>query len=134
VAKSKAEQNKASEAQGSAAADLAQADELGVGSGDERGFTEVGVPMLDGAPTERQGAEDALGEGPKRGDYAGRVGANHFESRPIPGGGQVVENDDGGFDNSPRSEIVAQDPRVEEIGDVAGRKGGVDSTKDPVEA
>ena len=30
--------------------------------------TDLGVPILPGDPKERQGAEDALGVGPKRGD------------------------------------------------------------------
>ena len=55
-------------------------------------------------PGEKQGPEDAMGKGLKRGDYTGRQdGAEHFE---------------GGDD---------QNARVEEIGDTKGKKGGVDS-------
>jgi pyruvate/2-oxoglutarate dehydrogenase complex dihydrolipoamide acyltransferase (E2) component len=89
---------------------------------------DAGVDMLTGSQDEPQGPEDALGEGLKRGDYRDRViDAIHQEAKPIPGGGGVVENEHGGFDTAPVSELVTQNPRTEEIGDDPGKKGGVDS-------
>jgi hypothetical protein len=65
--------------------------------------TDLGVPMLPGSPDEPVGPEDALGEGPKRGDYRKRiVGSSH----------------EGG---------VPQNPRAEDIGDAEGLKGGVET-------
>ena len=69
--------------------------------------TDLGVPMLAGDPAERQGPEDALGAGPKRGDYRDRLG---YGDTPGP--------HEGG---------VPQAPRVNERGDVEGAKGGVDT-------
>lgn len=110
------------------------AEDLGISSGDtvDRASIDAldaGAPMLGGDPSEPQGPEDALGEGDKRGDYSGRQpeGTTHYESRAIEGGGGLVENKDGGLDNSPRSELVEQNPRVEEVGDVPGKKGGVET-------
>jgi len=67
---------------------------------------DLGVPMLPGTGKERQGPEDALGEGPKRGDYTGRLGGEAYH---------------------PHEGTTAQKPRAEEIGDVPGRKGGVET-------
>ena len=82
--------------------------------------TDVGVPMLQGDPSERQGPEDALGVGPHRGDYRARLARRDtepHETRPVtdakPGEATVVEE--------------AQAPRAEEIGDVKGKKGGVET-------
>lgn len=82
--------------------------------------TDVGVPMLAGSPEERQGPEDALGVGPKRGDYRARLArrdAEPHETRPVrdakPGEPTVVNE--------------AQAPRADDIGDENGRKGGVDT-------
>lgn len=87
--------------------------------------TDVGVPMLAGDPGERQGPEDALGVGPKRGDYRARLArrdAEPHETRPVrdakPGEPTVVNE--------------AQAPRADEIGDEKGKKGGVDT--DPLHA
>ncbi len=67
---------------------------------------DLGVPMLPGSPDERQGPEDALGEGPKRGDYTGRIGPESYH---------------------PHSGGTPQRPRAEEIGDAEGLKGGVET-------
>lgn len=99
--------------------------------------TDAGVPMLQGSPTEPVGPEDALGIGDKRGDYRDRVPGDPHESRPLAGAGEPVyrEDDDGNqviVDYAPRSELVAQAPRTEQIGDVEGKKGGVQT--DPAAA
>lgn len=80
--------------------------------------TDVGVPMLAGSPDEPVGPEDALGQGPTRGDYRGRLGSAAYHphttvqvSDPKPGEARV--------------KAAAQRPNAEEIGDVAGKKGGV---------
>lgn len=82
--------------------------------------TDVGVPMLPGDASERQGPEDALGVGPKRGDYRARIARRDtepHETRPVadakPGEPTVVNE--------------AQAPRTEDIGDAKGQKGGVDT-------
>ena len=82
--------------------------------------TDLGVPMLPGDPKERVGPEDALGEGPKRGDYRDRIGPSNYHPTetvaiddPEPGG--------------PSVKVVAQRSRADEIGDEARRKGGVDT-------
>lgn len=74
--------------------------------------TDMGVPMLPGSPNEPQGPEDALGPGPKRGDYTGRVGSANYQPH------EVVLNEAG------QVEVVAQRPRTEDIADAPG-KGGV---------
>jgi hypothetical protein len=83
---------------------------------------ETGVKMLPGDPAEPVGPEDALGEGPKRGDYSGvmRLEAPH-EARPV--------SDANTLEGEPNREIVSQKERVEEVGDVAGKKGGVDTAE-----
>lgn len=84
--------------------------------------TDVGVPMLPGSPDEPVGPEDALGEGPTRGDYRDRIGPSNYqptESVVIP---EADRADDG-----PAVRVEAQRPRADEIGDVAGKKGGVET-------
>lgn len=71
----------------------------------ERAPGDLGVPMLPSSGDEPTGPEDALGVGPKRGDYTGRVGESYH----------------------PHSGSVPQKPRVTDIGDVPGKKGGVDT-------
>lgn len=77
--------------------------------------------MLPGSGDEKVGPEDALGEGPKRGDYSKRLGEANYaphESRRIP-------------DAKPgeaHTEIVEQASRVNDIGDVSGKKGGVETS------
>jgi hypothetical protein len=92
--------------------------------------TDVGVEMEAGSPGEPVGPEDAFGEGLKRGDYADRVGTNqHATSVPTEDGGEPIYNADGDVvDVKPRSEMVSQNDRVDEVGDEAGEKGGVTTT------
>lgn len=67
---------------------------------------DLGVPMLPGSDKEPQGPEDALGEGPKRGDYTDRLGGSGYQ---------------------PHQGSVPQAPRATDIGDVEGKKGGVET-------
>jgi hypothetical protein len=95
--------------------------------------TDQGVPMLQGEASEPVGPEDALGVGPKRGEYDTRVMAsiNAHEVERIDGGtgesGPVVTNDDGGIETLPHSRAVPQVGRVSDRGDAEGEKGGVDT-------
>lgn len=84
--------------------------------------TDVGVPMLPGSPDEPVGPEDALGVGPKRGDYTGRIGPADYHPHEVVA---VPDAEPG----EATAKVVAQRPRAEDIGDVAGRKGGVDSAE-----
>lgn len=68
--------------------------------------TDLGVPMLPGDPSEPVGPEDALGDGPKRGDYTGRIGESVYH---------------------PHSGAEDQRPKAEDIGDEKGKKGGVET-------
>lgn len=77
--------------------------------------TDLGVKMLAGDPSEPTGPEDALGVGPKRGDYTDRVGPASYHPH------ESVRNDEG------KTELFAQKPRVSEIGDTPGKKGGVEA-------
>lgn len=72
---------------------------------------DLGVPMLPGDGSEPTGPEDALGVGPKRGDYSGRIGPENYHPHEtvVTGDGQRIE---------------AQRPRVEDRGDDKGVKGG----------
>lgn len=87
--------------------------------------SDLGVPMLPGSPDEPVGPEDALGEGPTRGDYRERIGPAGYNPH------EIVRNPD--FDPSkdpdpvknPPTLVVAQRANAEEIGDVPGEKGGV---------
>jgi hypothetical protein len=69
---------------------------------------DLGVPMLPGSPDEPVGPEDALGPGPKRGDYSDRLGGSGY--LPHEGG-------------------TPQRPRVENVGDAEGLKGGVETSE-----
>lgn len=106
--------------------------------------TDVGVPMLQGDPSEPTGPEDALGDGAKRGDYRDRLVGESTESVPVADAGKPVtrwvDRDSGAAakanaknavevqtDLTPTSQVVRQNPRADEIGDVAGKKGGVTS-------
>ena len=84
--------------------------------------TDVGVPMLPGDPSEPQGPEDALGVGPKRGDYRDRLG-NTVHTQTVP-----VEVDDDADDQTPHTAVEYQNPRAEDIGDAKGLKGGVETS------
>src|SRR5690242_11838281 len=79
---------------------------------------DLGVPMLQGDPSEPAGPEDALGLGPKRGDYSQRIGPESYH----PHESVLVDSDD---PDEPRYVSVPQRPRVADRGDVAGEKGGV---------
>lgn len=82
-----------------------------------------GVPMLAGDPSEPVGPEDALGDGPKRGDYSDVVGnKQHYHSIANP-------DYDPSDENSPRFVLEHQSPKVADVGEVAGHKGGVDTAK-----
>lgn len=80
-----------------------------------------GVPMLPGDPSEPAGPEDALGAGPKRGDYSGVMGDRQFY--------RSVRNPDHDPSDptSPAVVLEHQNPHVAERGDVKGKKGGVDT-------
>lgn len=83
-----------------------------------------GVPMLPGDPKEPVGPEDALGVGPKRGDYSEVVGnKQHYRSVPNP-------DHDPGDPNSPAYVMEHQNPHVGDVGDVPGEKGGVTTGPD----
>jgi len=85
---------------------------------DRQDAVDLGVPMLPGDGSEPQGPEDALGTGPKRGDYSGRVGPSDYQPH------QVVPVPDA-KPGEPKAEVVAQRDRAEERGDEKGEKGGV---------
>lgn len=82
--------------------------------------TDLGVPMLPGDPKERVGPEDALGEGPKRGDYRERIGPSNYH----PTETVAIEDPEPG---GPTVKVVAQRLRADDIGDEARKKGGVDT-------
>lgn len=84
--------------------------------------TDLGVPMLPGSPKERVGPEDALGEGPKRGDYTGRLGDANYKPHEIKGVPDAKEG-------QPKVQAVAQAPRAEDISDVEAKKGGVETAQ-----
>lgn len=65
-----------------------------------------GVDMLPGDHSEPVGPEDALGKGPKRGDYTERIGPASYH---------------------PHEVLDPQRPRAEDIGEVPGKKGGVET-------
>lgn len=88
---------------------------------------DLGVPMLPGDPSERQGPEDALGEGPKRGDYRDRIGPQGYNPHEIRANPDFDGVDADGNPNAPATEAVPQRPRAEDIGDESGRKGGVET-------
>jgi hypothetical protein len=85
-----------------------------------------GAPMLAGDASEPVGPEDALGSGPKRGDYSKLIGTGQFTaSVPNP-------NRDTSDPNSPASVLVHQNPLVEQRGDEKGVKGGSHPLSDEV--
>lgn len=81
--------------------------------------TYEGVPMVkaDSDTSERGGPEDALGLGPKRGTYTHPDGYEPHEVLPVsgakPGEATVVSTE--------------QKPRTQDVGDEAGKKGGVET-------
>lgn len=80
--------------------------------------TDMGVPMLPGDPSEPVGPEDALGVGPKRGDYRDRIGPDGYHPH------QIVRDPDA-KDGEPKVRVEAQRPRANDIADEKGVKGGV---------
>lgn len=85
--------------------------------------TDAGVPMLPGSPDEPVGPEDALGDGPKRGNYAGRVGPSGYEPT-------YTERIPDAKPGEPHTRLVAQRPKADDVGDVEGEKGGVTTSSD----
>ncbi len=83
----------------------------------DRDATDLGVPMLQGDPSEPQGPEDAFGEGPKRGDYSNRIGTADYNPH------QVVVDDS---DSDASAKAVSQRDRAKDQGEVKGKKGGVE--------
>jgi|SRR5680860_109864 len=69
---------------------------------------DLGVPMLQGDSSEPQGPEDALGDGPKRGDYRDRIGGSGYQ---------------------PHRGATPQRPNADDIGAAKGLKGGVMTPK-----
>lgn len=80
---------------------------------------DLGVPMLPGDPSEPQGPEDALGAGPTRGDYSGRIGETYYQPH------QTVPNPDA-KPGEPQVKVVAQRDNIAQ-GEVKGKKGGVNT-------
>jgi hypothetical protein len=98
---------------------------------------DAGVPMTQGDPREPIGPEDALGPGPKRGDYSGRIDAGpHLVSEPIPPGERedvILKDDDGnviGREPGPHTRLVDAGARAGDVGDAPG-KGGVPPAPGP---
>lgn len=85
--------------------------------------TDAGVPMLPGSPDEPQGPEDALGPGPKRGDYTNRVGPAGYEPT------QTVRVPDA-KPGEAHTRLEAQRPNASVQGEVEGKKGGVETSAD----
>lgn len=85
---------------------------------------DLGVPMLPGDGTEPVGPEDALGPGSKRGDYTGRIGDSNYQPHEVRPADPAAVADP----NRPSVVVEAQRPRAQDIGDEAGRKGGVETT------
>ncbi len=82
--------------------------------------------MLPGDVSEPAGPEDALGSGPKRGDYSEVIGnKRHQASVPNP-------DYDPSDPSSPASVLVDQNPLVEQRGDEKGVKGGTKPLSDEV--
>lgn len=98
----------------------AQSNDTDLKAGAEEVSRESGVPMLPGDPREPVGPEDALGEGPKRGDYSGVMRLEAPHEAKLTG---VAPGDD----NDPSRVLESQAPRVGQVGDVAGKKGGVET-------
>lgn len=87
---------------------------------------DTGAPMLPGDGSEPVGPEDALGSGPKRGDYSKLIGDRQFSAA-------VVNPDHDPSDpNSPATVLVHQNPLVEQRGDDKGVKGGTHPLSDEV--
>lgn len=81
--------------------------------------SDVGVPMIEGDPTEPVGPEDAAGHGVKRGDYSSR--SDHPDKQHF----QMEADDDGVVSAFDQRAAMQTDPGVPE----AGEKGGVTSAE-----
>jgi hypothetical protein len=115
-----AAQRKASDASVASAADNKKLEHTAGGTTTRDDALDMGVPMLPGSPDEPVGPEDALGEGPKRGDYSGRIGPSNYQPHEV----RRASAEDVADPNKPSVVVQAQRPRVEEVGDAEG-KGGV---------
>lgn len=96
-------------------------------AGTTRDGNDSGVRAVPTSGDEPTGPEDALGHGPKRGDYRDRQpeGAVHMRGVPIPED-ELQRDDDGNvIDGQPLTRLEVQNQHVENIGDVPGKKGGV---------
>jgi hypothetical protein len=90
----------------------------------ERDLLDSGVPMIETDwRDEPTGPEDALGEGPTRGDYSERIGPSNYHPHQVVAGEQ---REDGSF------EPVVQRQRdfVEQGETPPGTKGGVNSAQE----
>lgn len=91
---------------------------------------ETGIAVVPTTGAEPQGPEDALGPGPKRGDYRGRQpeGSLHMTSERIPE--DELERDEDGriIPGQPVTRMRTQNHEPHNIGDVPGKKGGVTTT------
>lgn len=83
---------------------------------------DLGVPMIQGDPSEPQGPEDALGAGPTRGDYSERIGSSSYHPTT------VVRNWDA-KPGEPQVIVVEQRQFAGEVGDDPGVKGGVENDR-----
>ena len=81
---------------------------------------DLGVPMLPGDPSEPTGPEDALGVGPKRGDYSSRIGPDNYQPHEVAPASAADIADP----LKPSVRVVPQRPRVADRGDEKGVKGG----------
>lgn len=107
---------------------------------------DAGVPMLQGKPDERTGPEDALGRGPKRGDYTNRLQGSELAHEVVPNENagetvtRFVDRESGAaakrgdknsvevaVDLEPVGRLEPQAPRAQDIGDEEGKKGGVET-------
>ncbi len=82
---------------------------------------DLGVPMLQGDPAERQGPEDAFG-GVTRGQYAARIGGSDYHPHTT----EVIPESER-VEGGPTVRLVAQRPIAAMQGDTGGVKGGVDN-------
>lgn len=96
----------------------------------ERDANDAGVPMVpaSGPRTEPTGPEDALGLGPKRGDYSQRLGGSSYNPHTVV----AVEHEDD--EGNVQLEYVQIDQKESVEGsflqEEAGVKGGVDTHSD----
>ncbi len=91
-----------------------------------------GVPMIPATEprSEPTGPEDALGLGPKRGDYSARLGGSDYNPHTVVAVEHV--DDEGGV--TVEQVMVPQKDLASEVGDEPGLKGGVDTHVDKAAA